>query len=438
MSEQFWQQERQYITKAFYGTWIWLEVVVISLLAAALGFVFHPEDPLWVNSGFPWIWIASVLLALRYGVFPGVVSSLLILAVWLLLERHGASHFPKEYFLGGVLLVMLSGQFNIIWESRLMRAKQVNEYIDERLAQLTHQHHILILSHQNLEQEFFSKPVTFRDAIIRLNALLNDEPSLTGAAEQSLLKLLTQYCQLESAAFFVAEAGGYKKICEIGTPPPLESHDPLLQYALSQKTLAHLAMQELDEKEVSLSPFLIVSPIFLESGELLGVLAVERLPLFALTTETLQMIAVILEYYADSRNSSASTFKLRETFPNIPVDFAQQLVKMLHLQGKFGIESHIVVISLPRNETSLLAAGRLEGVRRALDVGWIVLREREVLILNLLPLSNQKSVEGYFSRIEFWFNEYFPSLKFGLRVMGLASKTPLLDLQELLCEHSDA
>jgi hypothetical protein len=437
MSEQFEHPGRQYITKAFYGTWMWVEVCVISLSAAALGFAFHPHDPLWVNGEFPWIWIAAVLIALRYGVFPGVASSLLILVVWLLLERHSAQHFPKEYFLGGVLLVMLCGQFNIIWEARLMRARQINSYVDERLAQLTHQHHLLILSHQNLEQEFFSKPVTLRDAMIRLNVLLNDEQA-TDSAEQALLKLLTQYCQLESAAFFVAEAEGYKKICEIGAPPQLEPSDPLLQYALSQKTLAHLTIQELNEKEVHLSPFLIVSPMFLDNGELLGVLAVERLPLFALTTETLQMIAVILEYYADSRNSGASIRKLREIFPTIPADFAQQLAKMLNLQGKFGIASHMVVISLPRNETSMLATGRLDSVRRALDVGWTVIRERDVLIVNLMPLSSQKSVEGYFARIESWFNEYFPSLQFSLRIIGLAAKAPLVELQELLQESADA
>jgi hypothetical protein len=332
---------------------------------------------------------------------------------------------------------MLCGQFNIIWEARLMRARQINSYVDERLAQLTHQHHLLILSHQNLEQEFFSKPVTLRDAMIRLNVLLNDEQA-TDSAEQALLKLLTQYCQLESAAFFVAEAEGYKKICEIGAPPQLEPSDPLLQYALSQKTLAHLTIQELNEKEVHLSPFLIVSPMFLDNGELLGVLAVERLPLFALTTETLQMIAVILEYYADSRNSGASIRKLREIFPTIPADFAQQLAKMLNLQGKFGIASHMVVISLPRNETSMLATGRLDSVRRALDVGWTVIRERDVLIVNLMPLSSQKSVEGYFARIESWFNEYFPLLQFSLRIIGLAAKAPLVELQELLQESADA
>lgn len=436
MSEEFAQKGRQYIARPFYGLWMWVEVCVISLSAAALGFALHPHDPLWITDEFPWVWVAPILIALRYGVLPGIASSLLLLLVWFFLEKENAQHFPKEYFLGGVLLVMLSGQFNIIWEARLMRARQINSYIDERLSQLTHQHHLLILSHQILEQEFFSKPVTLRDAMIRLKLLLNDEQAV-GTTEQALLKLLTQYCQLESAAFFISEGQGYKKICEIGSPPELLASDPLLRYSLEQKTLAHLTIQELDENEVHLSPFLIVSPLFLDNGELLGIFAVERLPFFALTTETLQMIAVILEYYADSRNSGTGFQGLRSIFPDIPIEFAQQLSKMTNLQGKFGIESHIVVITLPRNETSMLAASRLDGMRRALDVGWTVTRTESVLVVNLMPLSNAKAVEGYFARIDIWFKEHFAHLNYNLRVIALDKQDPLIELRTIFRDSSN-
>lgn len=317
-----------------------------------------------------------------------------------------------------------------------MRARQINTYIDERLSQLTRQHHLLILSHQNLEQEFFSKPFTLRDAMIKLKVMLNDEQT-TESAEQALLKLLAQYCQLESAAFFMAHGQEYTKICEVGTPPELHSDDLLLQYALSQKTLAHLTIQELDEKEVHLSPFLIVSPMFLGDGQLLGIFAVEKLPLLALTTETLQMIAVILEYFADSRRSGEITSRLRDVFPDVPIDFARQLMKMHNLQGKFGIESNVVVITLPRDKRSLVAAGRLDSLRRALDVGWVVVHEEEVLIANLMPLSNSKSVDGYFGRIESWLTEHFDTLHFSLRVIGLEEKEPLDILRMIALESTD-
>jgi hypothetical protein len=440
MIEPFAQQSRQYFTSSAYGVWMWVEVCVITLSAAGLGFAFHPHDPLWISGEFPWPWIAAILIALRFGVVPGIASSLVLLMVWLLLGGMSAQYFPKEYFLGGVILVMLCGQFNIIWETRLLRAREANSYTNERLTQLTHQHHLLILSHQNLEQEFFSKPITLRDALIRLNRLTNDEQQ-GESAEHALLKLLTQYCQFESAAFYIADGEQYKKRCEIGSPPELDPADPLLQHALTHKTLSHIIIQELEDASVHLSPFLIVSPMFLDTGELLGVLAVERLPFFALTTETLQMIAVMLEYYADSRNSGDSAHKLCEIIPNMPIDFAQQLGRMLHMQGKFSIESHLVIITLPLNDTSLLAAAQLNKVRRALDVGWTLIRDEDLLVVNLMPLSTKKSVEGYLMRIESWckdyFGEYFGSLHISPRVIGLDEKDPLAALKRIIREHTD-
>ncbi|MDD4910702.1 MAG: PelD GGDEF domain-containing protein [Sideroxydans sp.] len=434
MSTPLEQQGRQYIAAVLKGSWMWLEVFVISLFAAAFGYFFQPQDPLWVNSEFPWVWLAAILIALRYGVVPGIASSLIILLIWFVFERAGADHFPKEYFLGGVLLVMLSGQFNIIWETRLMRARQINSYIDERLSQLTHQHHLLILAHQNLEQEFFSKPSTLRDALIRLNGMMNADQQ-GEIAEPALLKLLAQFCQLEVAAFFVPEGNVFKKTCEIGETSPLDKNDPLLRFAVNHKTLAHLNLQEMDEGDLYLSPFLIVSPIFGGKGELTGVLAVEKLPFFALTNETLQMVAVILEYYADSLKNLEHTRPLTARFPDISLAFAQQLSKMSNLQGRFNIESHLEIITLPRNDTSLLAAERMNSIRRALDVGWTVVRKDDVLIINLTPLSNKQTVAGYLARMESWFKEYFPTLSLNFRVIGLAEKAPLDELEKILLER---
>lgn len=437
MNEQFEQQDRQYITGVFYGTWMWLEVFFISLSAAALGFAFRPDDPLWISGQFPWTWLAAILIALRYGVVPGIGSSLLLLAAWEIFERNGVHLFPKEYFIGGVLLVMLCGQFNIIWETRLMRAKQINSYIKQRLSQLTNQHHLLLLSHQNLEQEFFAKPISLRDAIIRVNVMLN-ETQESETSEQALLKLLTQYCQLESAAIFVPNKQGYTKSCEVGRPTDLRADDPLLQHALKEKALSHLTIQSLDDKDANLSPFLIISPLYFSRGELMAVFAVERLPFFALTTETLQIIEVILEYYADSRGTSNASSKMREVFEDMPGDFAQQFISMLNLQKKFGIKSHIVIISLSGDETSKLAAARLNSVRRALDVSWIVTKNKGIQIANLMPLDDEKAVERYFVRIEAWFNEYFADQRFTLRVISLAKNDPITELKHLLEEGTNA
>ena len=217
--------------------WMWLEVVVITLCALALGFFFQHENPFQFGGEFPWIWLAPVLVALRYGVMPGVGSSVLLIVAWLFLSRHlpDYGNFPEQFFLGGLILVMLCGEFSTAWQTRLRRAEETNHYLDERLSRITLRHLLLRLSHDRMEQEILTKPVTLRDALIGLRKLTAVQSDSQMPASQPLLQLLTQYCQLESAAIFTLSAdGGYVRTIAIGSPPDLPVNDPLLLHALER------------------------------------------------------------------------------------------------------------------------------------------------------------------------------------------------------------
>lgn len=58
----------------------WLEVVFIPIAAIGIAWLASPQDPLLANLLFPWLWLAPVLIALRYGVLPGLLASVPLLA----------------------------------------------------------------------------------------------------------------------------------------------------------------------------------------------------------------------------------------------------------------------------------------------------------------------------------------------------------------------
>ena len=51
------------------------ESVMLPLLGVALGIWINPLDPLWTHAAFPWIWFGPLILALRYGPFPGLAGA---------------------------------------------------------------------------------------------------------------------------------------------------------------------------------------------------------------------------------------------------------------------------------------------------------------------------------------------------------------------------
>lgn len=391
--------------------WMWLETVVISLCAIGLGLLFQRDNPFQLGAEFPWMWLAPVLVALRYGVMPGIASSLVLLGAWLALSyaAPGKSSFPEQYFLGGLILVMLCGEFSAAWGTRLRRAEETNHYLDERLSRITRRHLLLRLSHERMEQEVLSRPATLRDA---LTGLRQSTVALAGSsmpAAHSLLQLLAQYCQLESAAIFTPAAGGtHLRSSEIGSPPDLTADDPLLCHALEHKSLSHLLTGGLSDAALP-SPFLVIAPILTSDGYLLGVLAINRMPFFALNDETLQMLSVMLGYYADCVVEAEETRRFLDRFPAAPPDFAGEFARLLRLQRSYGIDSHVVALVFYNNDISRQAVAQLARIRRGLDVVWQAEEGTRLVIANLMPLSNAAAVEGYMLRIEAWLNEYMGS-----------------------------
>lgn len=422
---------------------MWLETVVITLCAIAVGMFFEHANPYQIGGEFHWIWLAPVLIALRYGMAPGIVSSLILITAWKLLDYLSAAHesFPEQFFLGGLILVMVCGEFSAAWSARLRRAEETNHYLDERLSRITLRHLLLRLSHDRMEQEILTKPVTLRDALIGLRRLTSVQSDSQMPASIALLQLLTQYCQLESAAIFVASAGeGYERASAVGSPPDLLASDPLLRYSLEHQSLAHLLVEGLADVELP-SPFLVVAPILTSGGKQLGVLAIDRMPFLALNEENLQMLSVMLGYYADCVSEAEGTRQFQENFPDAPSDFAAEFSRLLRLQRTFSINSYVVVLSFANDEGGRQAIANLTHIRRGLDLSWQKKVGNRILLLNLMPLANDSAVEGYLLRIETMLKEYmglgYDEWRLTPVRISMAESDPVASLQRIVVAQND-
>ena len=422
-----------------YSRWMWLEVIVITLCAVVVGMFFQRDNPFQIGGEFPWIWLAPVLVALRYGVAPGVTSSLFLLLAWLLLDRLSGNQesFPEQFFLGGLVLVMLCGEFSTAWGSRLRRAEEGNRYLHERLSRITLRHLLLRLSHDRMEQEVLTKPVTLRDALINLRKLTTQLAMAEELpAAPALLQMLTQYCQLESAAIHIPNGqGGYHQVAMIGSPAILDVADPLLRHALQHQTLSHLLTEGLTDEQRP-SPFLVIAPILTSDKQLLGVLGISSLPFLALNKENLQMLSVMLGYYADCLAEARGSSEFYRHFPDAPADFAAEFSRLFNLQRRFGINSHLVVLSFAKDELGQQAIRRLMSQRRGLDLIWQVEQAERTEIVNLMPLANEAAVQGYLLRVEKMMEEYvqlgFDGVSMHPVQINLAEHDPVATLENLL------
>jgi len=152
--------------------WLWLEAVIIPIIGIGLCWLVSPDDPFFINKGeFPWTWFAPVLVALRYGVMAGIASTGIMLIGYFFLRPPDVD-FPKLYFLAGLIMVMIAGEYSTTWRTRLRRVGELNAYLTERFTRIMNQLNVLRLSHDQLEHDLITQPATLRDALHEMRLLI--------------------------------------------------------------------------------------------------------------------------------------------------------------------------------------------------------------------------------------------------------------------------
>ncbi len=409
------------------------ETLLLPLIAIALGRFWSPQDPLWTQAPFPWSWLAPVILALRYGPLAGLGGASVLLLGWLAFHFETLDQFPQVHFLGGLILVMIVGEFSSLWQARARRSETLQMYLDQRLEHLVRQHYLLRLSHDRLEQELIGRPMSMRDALAALQTLSSEKTNGEQGA-QALLRLLAQYCQLESAAIYPVRDDEPESapLAGLGSHATLQLQDPLVQQALETRRLCHIS-QALAAQQPS--AYLAVAPLLDLAGEVYGLLAVTEMPFFALQTENLQTINLLLGYYTDGLSMQTLARPIVEQLPDCPVPFAFEAQRLAHMHQSTQVSSIVVALEcLPRAVEQDVPA-QIHRFKRELDEIWEISTPQRTVLAILMPLGNAATAEGYIARLEAWLQQksgqtpaqagIFP------HVLSLDALSPLNTLQRL-------
>jgi polysaccharide biosynthesis protein PelD len=384
------------------GTGLWIETTGIIAAAIAISLGLSREDPFGVSGQFPWLLLAPLIVAMRYGTVLGIYALLLLAAAWFALPAAGITlvkaDFPKPYFLGGLLIAMVAGQFADIWNSRLEKIKEVNAYLDERLTGLTRSHFLLRLSHERIEQDLLIRPTTLRDLLFELRDKVATEAGpLPGA--NGLLRLLAQSCEIECAGLFYKhpengwERTAHAKLAEC---QELVLADPLVSHVLEHRTLAHpQADADLDD-----SRYLAVVPLISANKKMIGLLAVERMPFFGLNNENLQLLLVLCGYFTDGVETTRIIKPILTLRPQCPPEFALELVRLQRMFSQTKIESAMVALSMANEPQSLTVFEHLKRLKRSSDPVWELENDQRLVLVTLLTLAGSASVEGFLIRVE--------------------------------------
>lgn len=429
------------IAARYPGMVVWSETLFLTFLIPVAGILLRKGDPLFIHAEFPWLWFGPLLVALRYGIAPSLVSVSLLALLWfgLFFSSLLEGLFPLHFMLGGALLSLIAGQFSSIWSTRLRRSDQLSRHASERFQQLSRAYFMVRHSHDRLEQNLVSRPVTLRQAMMELRRLLAEGGgALSGELSGELMVILAHYCSLSSAAIYGVQGGqlDQKPLAQCGQGAPRYPDDLLLQSAIESGTTAYQAVNRLTAEQQS--SYLVAAPIRTSNGLLLGVLLVSDMPFMALHRETLQILGVLLAYVADHVEAAGIARTLITVYPDCPTVFGAELVKMVRLKRDLDIVSTLVVINLHPGPRLDELCQILERQQRGLDHSWRRDLGWGVQFVTLMPFSGPAAMEGYQARLnevlKLQFQLSLESEGIDFRYALVSGDEPLLQLANLLLE----
>jgi hypothetical protein len=419
------------------------EIIGLTLVGLVVAALLQPDDPFLLTQPFPWLWLVPLVLALRYGTPAAFGASLLLLVGWYLLPLAGlgGGRFPITHFVGGLVMTLIAGEFSDVWSSRLRRVADVNGYLGERLDALTRRHYLLRLSHDRLEHELLVKPLTLRDALQGLRRLTTRQAEQTLPEADEMLRLVSQACQLDKAGLYAVRDGRPEitPVSVTGGAGTLQVSDPLVRHALEHNLLCHVQSEGLQQDS---SRYLVVAPLLTSDKQLLGLLAVERMPFLSLNEESLQFLSVLLGYYADGVGNAQAIRAVLAAVPECPIEFATELVRLHRIHQDVGIHSMLAALVIAPGPHQGEIAIEVRRQSRQFDQIWDVSLGGRRVMVTLMPLHGESAMAGYLQRTESWLHDSFGFSDFhsaGVTpasiLIGAAEPPALLRSMLARCEH---
>ena len=360
-----------------------LAVVILFMIASAL---LH--DPLSLQSPFPWIWFAPILIALRYGLWPSQASIVLLVGTYLYYDPNAILSTGFQLFvLGGFLLTVICVMFQNRWGKKIEDMQEIAQYLEKRTQSTADAYHVVSLAYQRLEQQYVVQPVTLRSSLLELREMLarqNIDAQKSGPLakfatsskvqedeERSIifnrfLNILALHCSLETAAIFPVhnEKIILDPITSIGKNTPPTQEDFLIQSCIETKTVAYVKAKTILQGHYS--NYLLAAPFLNQANDIEAILLIESMPFLSLNDENIGIIDVLIQYFTAGHTIKNAALIL-DNYPECPVDFANELQRLMQLQKKTLQDSAVVAFILaphPHQDDYLF---KLQLEKRGLD-----------------------------------------------------------------------
>lgn len=349
-----------------------------------------------------WIALVPLLCTLNFGLGYGLLSLAILFYIAIYYQPELKLINARIYasFAGILSITIITSIFSSYWRRKVDHVEHLNFYLLEKLDDLSKDYFLMKLSHERLEHNYITKPISFREAVYAIKrAYESNGFQFTPQLGLEFLSICSQYCSLYSAAFcqITATSGKLETLATYGPPFEIDLKDPLLKAALKKQSSHYVAVNS--SKKSKDSQFLAVIPLITSEDMLSGVIIIKEMPFLSLTEENIEALSAFSSVLMINAHAATQLAEVYQRFPEFSHDFLAELQTSIILKKAHNISSILgqFIINDPIKNEQIV--NLIQQKHRSLDVIDPVQVKQGYVLYLLMPLTTLQGGMGYQNRI---------------------------------------
>lgn len=368
---------------------VFSEVVLFTLIAIFIDYIMNKQNPLFVDTSYiNYFFIIILILALFHGLGAGLISLLIIAGF---LHFYYSSENSLNFFLDGLLLTLIAGEFHYYWTRKISMLNIKNDYLHSKIRELGISALTTKLSHDQIEKSYLSKPYTIR-------SILKELLSQNIVEYDKLLKFLSTHFRMEKLSLVLFDHE--KEIIKEIFPHNMDKGEISLKNPIIVKMIEKKEPVLLKDMVVKEETNLLAAiPVLDNSDDIVAFLVIKEMPFLHYNVENLVSAQLILMNFFYNLNKLALMERAKEDelFSSFPIDFKFEVLKLSDLYKTIKISSSMVIFEISKSHSEVME-NFLTLNLRVLDFYY----KKELLNKNLfivvLPLVSKEGTFGFVER----------------------------------------
>lgn len=305
-----------------------------------------------------------------------------------------------------MLFMLIFSEFHFFWNRMINKLKIQNEYLEEKMKELTKNFYLLKLSHDQLEKSYILKPTSLRNTITQIKNLYIQDPF---KAYQELITIISKNYGVKKSAIFSYEDGRFEKEADLNFNEDLNEDSVVLNESIETKSVSYLSKFE-DLKNDYLSAITACDSL----GNLKFVFIIKDMQFLQYTKDNLFSIWVIINYFADFITHIENEKDIITKHQSCPNEFIIEIKRVAYIRKKLDLKSFVLVLkfkelSVPVDDITQLLSKNLRGM------DMICSKNNGIIIL--FPFVSYSNIETIIEKIKkqisdrFYLNENIVSYK---------------------------